>query len=189
MRQLTSDPDQFLGRRMAGDDVACGLLSSFVAQVVQRMSSLPEPMVERIETNILDLLGGVLNAHAQDAATVTTRENRVGRMKAFIRDNLRDRRLGPTRVANAFGVSTRYVHKVFAAEAQTVNRYIQSMRLKACYQSLTDPRFARRSITDIAVYWGFYDLPHMTRCFKKAFGEPPRAVRARYLEGRVPPAH
>ena len=85
-------------------------------------------------------------------------------------------------IAQAFGVSTRYVHKLFANDSLTVNRYIQSIRLDASYQSLSDPKFVSFSITDIAVYWGFYDLPHMTRCFKKAFGVTPRDVRKQIQE-------
>ena len=178
MRRLTPDPDQFLGRRMPRDDAACSLLSSFVAQVVQRMSALPEPMIERVETNILDLLGGVLSAHSTKITQAhVSREQLARNIKGFIKDNLRNRRLGPAMIAQAFGVSTRYVHKIFANDSLTVNRYIQSVRLDASHRSLIDPRFASFSITDIAVYWGFYDLPHMTRGFKKTFGATPRGVR------------
>ena len=183
MRRLTPDPDQFLGRRMPRDDAACGLLSSFVAQVVQRMPTLPESMIARVETNILDLLGGVLSSHAAtNAQTHLSREQHISNIRGFVRDNLRNRRLGPAMLAQAFGVSTRYVHKIFAEESLTLNRYIQSMRLDACYQSLIDPKFAHFSITDIALYWGFYDLPHMTRCFKKTYGATPKGVRCGLLQ-------
>jgi AraC-like DNA-binding protein len=179
MRRLTPDPDQFLGRRMPRDDAACSLLSSFVAQVVQRMPALPEPMIKRVETNILDLLGGVLSAHSTKITQAhVPREQQATNIKGFIQDNLRNRRLGPAMIAQAFGVSTRYVHKIFAGDSLTVNRYIQSVRLDAGYRSLIDPKFASFSITDIAVYWGFYDLPHMTRCFRKTYGATPRGVRS-----------
>lgn len=185
MRRLTPDPDQFLGRRMPRDDAACGLLSSFVAQVVQRLSTLPQPMIERVETNILDLLGGVLNAHSgTNTRAHLSRQQQLGNIKGFIRDNLRNRRLGPAMIAQAFDVSTRYVHKVFAAESLTLNRYIKSARLDACHQSLIDPQLAHFSITDIALYWGFYDLPHMNRCFRKTFGTTPSGVRCKILEQR-----
>lgn len=183
MRRLTPDPDQFLGRRMPRDDAACSLLSSFVAQVVQRLPTLPEPMIERVETNILNLLGGVLSTHGRTAAQAqVSRDQHIRNIKGFIADNLRNRRLGPAMIAQAFCVSTRYVHKVFAEESLTLNRYIQSTRLDACYHSLIDPKLAHLSITDIALYWGFYDLPHMTRCFKKTYGATPKGVRCGILE-------
>jgi len=45
MHTLTRDPDQFLGVRMAAEEADCGLLSSFVSQVVARISRLKEPMI------------------------------------------------------------------------------------------------------------------------------------------------
>lgn len=180
MRQLTPDPNQFLGREMPGYDVACGLLSSLVAQVVHRMSSLPEPMVERVVTNILDLLGGVLSVHsAANTQAQLPRQKLIDNIKGVIKRNLRNRGLGPSMIADEFGVSTRYVHKLFEAESLTVNRYIQSLRLDGCFHSLTDAKFANYSITDIAHYWGFYDLPHMTRCFRKTYSVTPKCVRNR----------
>jgi len=90
MRALTPNPDQFLGVRMAGDDADCGLLSSFVAQVVARMSRLREPMISRVEANILDLLGGVLGARA--AAGVVSTTQQLGQIKGYIERHLHDRR-------------------------------------------------------------------------------------------------
>ena len=179
MRRLTPHPDRFLGERMPGDDACCGLLSSFVADVVRSMAALPAPMVERVETNILDLLGGVLSARAggNEIERVPSADL-IRRMKGFVRDNLRNRRLGPAMVAGAFGVSTRYVHKLFASEAETLARYVRSQRLEASRRMLSDPSFSQMSITDIALYWGFYDLSHMTRSFRGAFGVSPRDYRA-----------
>ncbi len=183
MRRLTPDPDQFLGRRMPRDDAACSLLSSFVAEVVQRMPTLPEAMIEPVETNILNLLGGVLRAHSTGAAQAhVSRDQLLRNIKGFITENLRNRHLGPAMIAQAFGVSTRYVHRIFTEESLTLNRYIQSARLDAGYHSLIDAKFAHFSITDIALYWGFYDLPHMTRCFKKTYGATPKAVRCEIRE-------
>ncbi|MEX2126126.1 MAG: helix-turn-helix domain-containing protein [Woeseia sp.] len=177
MRELTRDPEQFLGWRMPAEDASCGLLSSFVAEVVSRLARLPAPMAERVETNILDLLGGVLKAH-DAGATARSRGEQIRQIKRFVARVLRDRNLGPAMVAHAFGVSTRYVHKLFAGEALTLNRYIRAERLIACRRMLADPAFAKLSITEIALHWGFYDLPHMSRCFRESFGVAPKEFRS-----------
>ena len=177
MHRLTPDPDRFLGRRMPGEDASCGLLSSFVAQVVPRMSELPDPMAERVETNILDLLGGVLSAHGGSSAHFLPKTEQLAKIRGFIADNLRNRRLGPAMIAEALGVSTRYIHKLFAQESLTLTRYIRAQRTEACRRSLTDPAFRHLSITDIALYWGFYDLSHFTRSFREAYGTTPRQYR------------
>ena len=175
MRRLTPDPDQFLGQRMAAEEADCGLLSSFVAQVVARMSQLSEPMVRRIEANVLDLLGAVLSARAKPGAL--TREQLLAQVKVYIHEHMHDRGLGPAAIAAAFGISTRSVHMLFETEPMTVGRYIRAQRIAACRHTLESQELAHASLTDVALQWGFYDLSHMTRCFRDEYGEPPR----RYL--------
>ncbi len=172
MRRLTPDPDQFLGHRMAAEEADCGLLSSFVAQIVARMNQLSEPMVHRIEANVLDLLGAVLSARSRPGPL--TREQLLIQVKVYIQDHLHDHQLGPAAIATAFGISTRSVHMLFEAEPMTVGRYIRAQRIAACRRTLEVEGLSHASLTDVALQWGFYDLSHMTRCFREEYGEPPR---------------
>lgn len=181
MRRLTPDPDQFLGMRMSGEDADCGLLSSFVAQVVTRMSRLPEPIIRRAEANVLDLLGAVLSARARPGTL--TRAQQLAQMKAYVRDHLQDRRLGPKLIATAFGVSTRYVHAIFETEGITLGRFIRTLRVAACRAALEAAGPRRVSLTDVALSWGFYDLSHMTRCFREEYGAPPRRFLLQSRDG------
>ncbi len=171
MRRLTPDPDQFLGVRMAGDDADCGLLSSFVFQVTARMNRLAAPMMRRVEANILDLLGTVLRARAEPG--VMSRSGHLARIKLYISDHLHERRLGPATIATALRLSTRYVHALFEGEGLTVGEYIRRRRVAACREAL-ESAGASGSLTDLALRWGFYDLSHMTRCFNRELGAPPR---------------
>ncbi len=173
MRGLTRDPDRFLGVRMAGEDADCGLLSSFIAQVVVRMSRLREPMISRIEANILDLLGAVLSARSGNGAPTPVQQ--LGQIKAYIQTHLHDRRLSPAMIGAAFSMSTRRVHALFETEPVSVGRYIRARRLDACRSLLLDDATrAGRSLTDVALDCGFYDLSHMSRCFREQFGSSPR---------------
>jgi AraC-like DNA-binding protein len=172
MRRLTPDPEQFLGQRMGAEDADCGLLSNFVAQVVARMERLSNPMVNRIESNVLDLLGAVLTARARTGPL--SREQMLAQIKVYIHEHLHHRNLGPLTVAAAFGVSTRTVHMLFESQPLTIGRYIRARRVEACRRTLETEGFSRVSLTDVALQWGFYDLSHMTRCFREEYGEPPR---------------
>jgi AraC-like DNA-binding protein len=80
-------------------------------------------------------------------------------------------------IARNFGISTRYLHKLFANEEHTVTRLIRAERLEACHRALSHANYAEVSITDIALQWGFYDLPHMTRCFRETYGITPKEFR------------
>jgi AraC-like DNA-binding protein len=173
MRELTPNPDEFLGLRMSGEDADCGLLSSFVAQVVSRMNRLPEPMVSRVEANILDLLGGVLGART--SASAATAGQQLAQMKAFIAEHLADRGLGPAMLAAAFRVSIRRVHALFAPDGVSVGRLVRRLRVHAAQRLLERQR--HRSLTDIALDCGFYDLSHLSRCFREELGQSPREYR------------
>jgi AraC-like DNA-binding protein len=175
MRRLTPDPDRFLGIRMAREDCDCGLLSSFVAQVTARMSSLEGPMLRRVEDNILNLLGGILNART--GRSVSSSQHQLCLIKAYIAAHLHDRRLSPTTIATALGFSTRYVHALFEAEPASVGEYIRNCRLSACRDMLLDQNMKSTSLTMIALECGFYDLSHMSRCFRARYGAAPQSFR------------
>ena len=133
-------------------------------------------MIQRVEANILDLLGGVLSARAKQGVLTTGQQ--LSRIKAYIQEHLHDRRLGPAIVASAFGVSTRYVHTLFEGEPLTVGRYIRSLRVHACRRALESQARSDASLTDVALNLGFYDLSHMSRCFREEFGTSPGEFRA-----------
>jgi AraC-like DNA-binding protein len=177
MRDLTSDPDQFLGVRMSGDDADCGLLTSFVAEVVARLSRLNGTMLARSEANILDLLRGILAARAKKR-TMSAAELRSA-IKAFIRSRITDHRLGPAMIAAEFGITTRYVHALFSEEPETIGEQIRALRLQSCREALEYSAASERSLTDFALSWGFYDLSHMSRCFRAGFNLTPTEVRER----------
>ena len=90
------------------------MLSSFVFQVAARMNRLAAPMMRRVEANILDLLGAVLNARARPGST--SRAGQLARIKVYIGEHLHERQLGPGTIAAALRLSTRYVHSVFEGE-------------------------------------------------------------------------
>lgn len=180
MNRLMRNPDNLLGKCMPADDPCCGLLSSFVSSVVEKMADLPAPMAERVETNILDLLGGVINSHGeQKQSHRLSATEQVETIKTYINDNLRNRRLGPVMIAEAMGVSTRYIHKIFASQPNTVTRYIRTKRLEGCHRMLAHSDADSLSITEIALHWGFYDLSHMTRAFSEQYHMAPSVFRAK----------
>jgi AraC family transcriptional regulator, positive regulator of tynA and feaB len=177
MRELTAEPDQFLGVRMSGEDADCGLLTSFVGEVVARMSRLDSAMLARSEANILDLLRGVLAARAKKRSISPAEQRRA--IKSFIHSRITDHRLGPQMIATEFGISPRYVHALFSESPETIGEYIRSLRLNSCREALERSAHTDQSLTDFALSWGFYDLSHMSRCFRAAFDSSPSEVRER----------
>jgi len=107
----------------------------------------------------------------------------LSRAEQFIEAHLTEPALGPNEIANAVGISVRHLHRLFLQRESTVTEYIRARRLERCQKDLCDPRFADRSITDIAFFWGFSDSAHFSRCFKRRFGVSPRLFRSHPWSG------
>ena len=67
-----------------------------------------------------------------------------------------------------------------------MSRLMLSMRLDRCRKALGDPAQAHRTISDIAYAWGFSDMTHFSRTFRKAYGMLP--TEHRRMTARVPSA-
>jgi AraC-like DNA-binding protein len=96
---------------------------------------------------------------------------------SYISQHLTETTLCPTEIAAASGISVRHLHRIFARRGSTVNDWIRIQRLEHCRQQLSDPSTRRKSITEIALYWGFNDSAHFSHSFKKRFGICPRSAR------------
>ncbi len=100
-------------------------------------------------------------------------------LKRAIHRRLREPGLAVADVAEAVGISERYVHKLLARSGSSFTDYVIDNRLDGIARDLGDPAMAGRAIGAIAFDWGFSDLSHFTRRFKQRFGCRPRDWRAR----------
>lgn len=94
----------------------------------------------------------------------SARSELADRIKTHIESNLDDPALGPVPLAERFCISIRYLHLLFAKEAQTVSRFILERRLERCRRDLmvSGPH---KNITETAFAWGFNDGAHFSRVF------------------------
>src|SRR6202790_708522 len=134
-----------------------------------KMNSISEEMVGN---HALDLIAVSL------AKTMEADRPRVSSAKALVLLNvrsviearLRDPALDARAVADAVGVSVRYANDVLADHDTSITRLILARRLARCRYALEDPNQAHRTVSEIAYGWGFSDMNHFGRRFKKAYG-------------------
>lgn len=100
-------------------------------------------------------------------------------LKRAIHRRLCEPGLAVADVAEAVGISERYVHKLLARSGSSFTDYVIDHRLDGAARDIGDPAMADRAIGAIAFDWGFSDLSHFTRRFKQRFGCRPRDWRAR----------
>ncbi len=180
--------DQIIGQRMGYELATNSLLSQFVASVMGRIDELDPQVVMRLEANIIDLLGTSLGAAASTPATRTGKADsgrqHLESVKRLIALNLANPNLNTDFIAEAEGISKRYLHLLFSDQETTLSRYIQRQRLDACRSALGNPE-SDLTTTEIALEWGFSDVSHFHRCFKAAYGVTPRQYK---LEAQQRPA-
>lgn len=178
LHERVGSPDAWLGRRMDASEPVNGLLSQFVLSLSQRLDRLDPAVTQRLEANVIDLLVTALQfGPERKPETEDLAAGHLRRVRNYIHLHLADAGLCPDRIAQAEGISTRYLHMLFRGEGESVSRYVQVQRLEACRRSLERAEFDAMSITDIAFAWGFNDSSHFNRLFKARFGQTPKAWR------------
>jgi AraC-like DNA-binding protein len=95
----------------------------------------------------------------------------------YIETNLSNPSLGIEQVARNCKVSKRYLQAAFSAFDSTISSAIRENRLNRCRESLANPQLSDRSITRIAMSWGFNDLAYFSHAYKAQFGLSPRDDR------------
>lgn len=100
----------------------------------------------------------------------------------YIDDQLSNPGLDTDAVAGHCYVSKRYLQSIFAEMESTVGGAIREARLQRCRDSLRNPVLRQQSIAQIAMHWGFNDLPNFCRSYKNRFAVSPGRDRADALE-------
>jgi AraC family transcriptional activator of tynA and feaB len=87
-------------------------------------------------------------------------------------------------IAQAHGISPRYVHAIYAANGTSCRRELIRLRLEHARRLLRDPQASGCSIDEIAWQCGFSDAGHFRRRFRALFGVSPSAMRAEGFSGQ-----
>ncbi len=179
---LGSDGDALRRATARTIDGRSGLGALIVPFLDGLVGRLEDGSVAAGRAQLAETLLALLRALAQDGAGgpgVAPSGLLLTRIRAYVERNLGDPGLTPPAIAAAHFISTRYLHKLYEAEGQTVAGSIRRARLERCRRDLADPASATQTITDIAARWGMPDPAHFSRLFRAAYGCSPRELRAR----------
>lgn len=157
------------------------LTSSFLGMLPAHLGNMSQTAEEILMEQTLDLVALSLarTMHSGRPRVSSARAVVSINLRAVVESKLRDPNLNATMVVAAAGVSMRYANAVLAEESSSVARLIQERRLAHCRRALDDPLQVHRSVSEIAYAWGFSDMTHFGRCFRKAYGMLPREYRRR----------
>jgi AraC-like DNA-binding protein len=99
---------------------------------------------------------------------------RLDQVKRYVLANLDDAGMTIETIASAHHVAPRTLHRLFSVEGTTPIRWLWQQRLTASYKALAEGRV--RQVTDAALSFGFTDISHFSRAFKKQFGCSPHTL-------------
>ncbi|MCM0676389.1 helix-turn-helix domain-containing protein [Micromonospora phytophila] len=172
--------DRLTAARMSGTEGPGALLALHLNQITSHPEQFRAADAPRLADLTLNLVATLLAHHldAEDDLPVDVRQQAtLTRVRAFIDRHLGDPTLSPSVVAEAHHLSLRTLHRLFAAEEDTVAGLIRRRRLERCRRDLTDPLLRHQPVHRIARRWGFTDRAHFSRLFRAAYGTGPQAYR------------
>ncbi len=171
-------PDRFCTLQFEANNGAGGLFNDMLQLLPARFDGMTQEARATVGRQLVDLLVLAIKADERvlTSGNSTVRAAHLARIEAYIRTNLHEFGLGPERIAQACGISTRYLHELFRDTDQTVRGWIRDQRLTACREALADPN-NNQTAAEIAYRWGFGDQTQFSRVFKAHFGVPPGEFR------------
>ena len=162
-------------------DVFSRLLDA-TARTLDTLSDAEWNSVAQSLVDLLLTLAHQLAASTSDAGSSATQAALLHRICQTIERRLDDPELAPARVAQAEGISERYLQKLFETVGDNFTHYVRERRLQRAWADLSNPTEAHRSISEIAYAYGFGDSAHFSRAFRHRFGLPPREFRQQEAE-------
>lgn len=170
-------PDQYCAEVFNGRSGTGGLFSGLARRLHDEEAASDPAAAIVLSRHLLELLTLALERAdaTASAASSAVRAAHLRRAEAFIQANLTSPALTPELVADACGISKRYLHDLFRDANRTVSQQIRDQRLVAARNMLDVAR--GRSIAEIAYRFGFADQAQFSRLFKAAFGRTPSEHR------------
>jgi AraC-like DNA-binding protein len=170
--------DEFVTLHVDGTRGSGAILASFVRSVWVHCAELGNSEIDRgavMISALLDLMALVQDSRAESslmAGSATLHRD----MRAYVENGLADPNLSVSSLADAFGVTSRHVHRIFADFGVTPSNYILESRLNLAAARLRDTK-GIASITRVAFDSGFSDSTTFSRAFRKRYGVSPRDYR------------
>jgi AraC family transcriptional activator of tynA and feaB len=176
-----------IGRRIAGTSGLAASVAAFLRKMAESHRELTCEEGTALQDAALDticLLSRSDSVRGLPAAPAEEAE-KLKRLKGLAMRCLERADLTPAALAARCGISTRTVHRLFAASGTTFQDWLRERRLERCWVELSDRSRNGRSIADVAFGCGFNDLSTFNRAFRARFGVTPRVARRHRQTGTL----
>ncbi len=169
------------GRTMSPNDLVNRLVANYIQTLAAGGPIADAATGDAIARNLMELVAFALRggAHAREACDNGVASGLLLAIMRYIDEHYAQPELSPAQVAARFGITPRYVHRLFQRTGTTFTEQLFQRRLRRAHLLLNDPLHRHRSITDIAYDCGFRNLAHFGRRYREMYGQSPREHRMR----------
>jgi AraC-like DNA-binding protein len=175
LKARIGEPSRFCARQFNSTQGVGRLFSDYL-QLTTRHFEEPQAdhVLSLMGTQLIDLLAISLQQHPDvlQSTTSAVRDAHLARIEAHVRLHLCDPALSPDHIAQACGISLRYLHLLFKDTGESVSQWIRNLRLQSAHEALRSAN-ATTSVAQIAYAVGFGDHAQFTHAFRNKFGHPP----------------
>jgi AraC-like DNA-binding protein len=190
LRTLTVAPEALRGLVANADDAVAQPLRGLGAQnlvgsyltTLASLDAAPAPeLAARIGQHLVDLLAAAIGPTREGSEIIEQRGLKAARraaVLALIAERCCDPAFDLDSVARELAISRRYIQLLLEDTGTSFVGHLATQRLLRARAMLSDPRYARMRVIDIALAVGFGDVSHFNRTFRRTFGETPSDVRA-----------
>lgn len=164
---------------VVADAAVADWTSGVIRQAAELDSIGPTRSAGLIGTSVLSAIAALLVDHQSRVSSTPidgATKPLLNRVCAHIEAHLGDSNLTLNSIARAQGLSERSLNRLFGALGTTPMRWVLQQRLAMSRRKLELDCGAR--VTDVAFAYGFNDLSHFSRVFKKMFAISPQRLAA-----------
>jgi AraC-like DNA-binding protein len=172
--------DDALMRPIQADRGALKLLTDYASLLMSTGAASDTSLLNLSVRHVHDLLALAIGPRSDFAETARTRGLRAGRLKlakSYIIAHCHCRDISIATVAAKFGVTPRYMQRLFESDSTTFSDFLVGQRLARAHRLLCEPNMSQMAISTIAYDVGFGDLSYFNRRFRRLYGLTPRDIR------------
>lgn len=168
-----------VGFTMATDSREFQIAERILNDVFEASGELAEHIEQMLVESALSLMAeAIKRCDNYSQARQSLAEKRLQEVLRFIDVHLSDPKLNAAMVAQANGISPRYLSHLFKQSGTSFSTLVWDRRLKIANQWLSSTKPGEISIAEIAFRVGFKSPAHFSRLFKRVFKKGPREYRS-----------
>ncbi len=153
------------------------LARAFLAELDAEGATSDAAEISLLSKQLLELISVYFETGSDAVPDTINKQVRLRRIKSFVRRSIGDPDLGPAAVAQHFGISPRYIGRLFQDVNSTLMDYIWDMRLQQAAVALDRPNRGPMSVKDLGFSLGFRSQSHFSTRFSARFGCSPSEYR------------